>query len=214
MVFYDLNIETSGDRELLKSVDGEEKDMTLQELLDLGFTQEQANSVFALNGRDVTALRGQIATLTQENTDLQSVSSELKTLKQQSMTAEQLQQKAIDDANAEKAKYTKLTLSVKARENLIKGGLAPDEIDDDLLDLMISDTEENTEKRCKSYTERIASKLEKKESELKEALLKATKDPTKPGGSGATDELSDAVKKAKEMAPSIGTAQVDLSSFE
>ena len=82
--------------------------MTKEQLLAAGLTEEQADSVLAMRGSELTNLRNQISDLTQQNTQLQADSAELATLKQQNLTAEQLQQQAIDEANAEKEKYQKM----------------------------------------------------------------------------------------------------------
>ena len=74
--------------------------MTKEQLLAAGLTEEQADSVLAMRGSELTNLRNQISDLTQQNTQLQADSAELATLKQQNLTAEQLQQQAIDEANA------------------------------------------------------------------------------------------------------------------
>ena len=79
--------------------------MTKEQLVAAGLTEEQADSVLAMRGSELTNLRNQISDLTQQNTQLQADSAELATLKQQNLTAEQLQQQAIDEANAEKEKY-------------------------------------------------------------------------------------------------------------
>lgn len=173
--------------------------MTTEELMALGLTKEQADSVFALRGKELTDLRTQISTLTEQNTQLQADSQELATLKQQNMTAEQLQQQAIEKANAEKEKYEKMILSVKAKEKLIEGGLLPEEIDEDLVDLMVGSDEADTIKKCESYTSRISAKLKANETKLREELLKGTDEPPKPNGDKGGN-ISEAEKFAKDIA--------------
>lgn len=46
--------------------------MRTEELLNLGLTQEQADAVFKLNGKEINALKKQVETLGDEKTDLQS----------------------------------------------------------------------------------------------------------------------------------------------
>lgn len=173
--------------------------MTTEELMALGLTKEQADSVFALRGKELTDLRTQISTLTEQNTQLQADSQELATLKQQNMTAEQLQQQAIEKANAEKEKYEKMILSVKAKEKLIEGGLLPEEIDDDLVNLMVGSDEADTVKKCESYTSRISAKLKANETKLREELLKGTDEPPKPNGDDGK-KLTSQEELAKSLA--------------
>lgn len=172
--------------------------MTREQLLAAGVPENLVDSVMAMYGTSVTELRTQITNLEASNTQLQADSQELATLKQQNMTAEQLQQQAIDNANAEKEKYEKMILSVKAKEKLLEGGLQADEIDDDLVSLMLGNDEDSTVKKCDAYTSRIKAKLEAKETQLREELLKGTPEPPKPNGNGH-DEISDQEKIAKEL---------------
>ena len=159
--------------------------MNREQLIAAGVPEGVVDSIMAMYGTSVTALRTQISNLETQNTQLQADSTELATLKQQNMTAEQLQQQAIDQANAEKEKYEKMILGVKAREKLLEGGLQADEIDDDLISLMLGSDEADTVKKCDAYTSRIKSKLEAKETQLREELLKGTNEPPKPDGTKA-----------------------------
>lgn len=172
-----------------KSLDGKDDlRMTKEQLIAAGLTEEQANNVLAMRGAELTNLQGQIATLTATNTQLQVDSTELARIKEEGMTADELQQKAIDDANLQVAELTAELNRAAARESLISGGFTTDEIDDALLELMVSDSRESTVANCEAYMSKIKAKLEANETRLREELLKGTPHPEGSGGNGGDGE--------------------------
>lgn len=169
--------------------------MTTEELLALGLTQEQANQVFAMRGSEVNTLRSQITALTESN---QTQEAELNTLRQQNMTTEQLQQQAVENANAEKAKWQKANNQLLATQIFAKAGMEEADYSTFIEDI-VSDNEDKTKSLAEALANSFKTKLDAKDAELRDLLLK---NPTPPEGGGGTtvDTLSEQEKIATQLA--------------
>lgn len=81
---------------------------TTEELLNLGLTEEQVKSVFALHGKDVNETKSALDTLTQERdslkNQLQNTEAQLETLKSDANTGAE-QKDALDKLQEEYDKY-------------------------------------------------------------------------------------------------------------
>lgn len=95
---------------------------TTEELLNLGLTDEQVKSVFALHGKDVNETKSALETITQERdslkSQLQNTEAQMETLKADaSMSAEQ--QDAIKTLQAEYDKYKADAAAELAKTNKV-----------------------------------------------------------------------------------------------
>lgn len=162
--------------------------MNREALIEAGVPESVVDSILVLHNTELTTLNARVATLAATNTTLQADSDELRRIQEEDMTHDELQQKAIDEANARVADLTAELNRSAARESLISGGFTTEEIDDALLDLMVSDSRESTVANCEAYTSKIKAKLEANETKLREELLKGTPHPEGSGGNGGNGE--------------------------
>ena len=173
--------------------------MTKEQLLAAGLTEEQADSVLAMRGSELTNLRNQISDLTQQNTQLQADSAELATLKQQNLTAEQLQQQAIDEANAEKEKYQKMANKLEVEKVLITAGMQEDDYKDFIDGIVTSDKDASV-----SVATTFKTKMAAAEAQAKNDQLKNT--PRPDGGDGSNGETKPKdVQLAEQLAQTANT---------
>lgn len=177
--------------------------MTKEQLLAAGLTEEQADSVLAMRGSELTNLRNQISDLTQQNTQLQADSAELATLKQQNLTAEQLQQQAIDEANAEKEKYQKMANKLEVEKVLITAGMQEDDYKDFIDGIVTSDKDVSVSVATAMATT-FKTKMAAAEAQAKNDQLKNT--PRPDGGDGSNGETKPKdVQLAEQLAQTANT---------
>mgnify|MGYP000702705369 FL=1 len=156
-----------------------------------------------MRGSELTNLRNQISDLTQQNTQLQADSAELATLKQQNLTAEQLQQQAIDEANAEKEKYQKMANKLEVEKVLITAGMQEDDYKDFIDGIVTSDKDASVSVATAMATT-FKTKMAAAEAQAKNDQLKNT--PRPDGGDGSNGETKPKdVQLAEQLAQTANT---------
>ena len=154
-------------------------------------------------GKRVDKSRNQISDLTQQNTQLQADSAELATLKQQNLTAEQLQQQAIDEANAEKEKYQKMANKLEVEKVLITAGMQEDDYKDFIDGIVTSDKDASVSVATAMATT-FKTKMAAAEAQAKNDQLKNT--PRPDGGDGSNGETKPKdVQLAEQLAQTANT---------
>ena len=111
--------------------------------------------------------------------ELARVKKELKELQEKNMTAEEKLKLELEKAAEAQAQYKRELAKVRATEIFVAAGLTEDDYKT-LLDIVVSEDEEETKVRAKSMVDVIASQKKAVEKAVKAELLKGTPKP-EPG---------------------------------
>lgn len=111
--------------------------------------------------------------------ELAKYKRELKELQEKSMTAEEKLKLELEKAAEAQAQYKRELSKLRATEIFIAAGLTEDDYKT-LLDIVVSEDEEETKARAKSMVDVIASQKKAVEKAVKAELLKGTPKP-EPG---------------------------------
>lgn len=167
--------------------------MTLEELKALGLTDEQANKLFAMNGKEVNAMKAQIS-------ELEKSKTELETLKNEKMTDQEKLDAAIKKAEETEKKYNRALAKSEAEKIFVNAGVTASEYSE-VIEGIVSEDMENTKKLAEAMAKIVSDKVKAKETEVTEKLTKQMANPPKPDGSpDGNDGDSEEVKLAKLLA--------------
>ena len=111
--------------------------------------------------------------------ELARVKKELKELQEKNMTAEEKLKLELEKAAESQAQYKRELAKLRATEIFVAAGLTEDDYKT-LLDIVVSEDEEETKVRAKSMVDVIASQKKAVEKTVKAELLKGTPKP-EPG---------------------------------
>ena len=111
--------------------------------------------------------------------ELARVKKELKEWQEKNMTAEEKVKLELEKAAEAQAQYKRELAKLRATEIFVAAGLTEDDYKT-LLDIVVSEDEEETKARAKSMVDVIASQKEAVEKAVKAELLKGTPKP-EPG---------------------------------
>ena len=111
--------------------------------------------------------------------ELARVKKELKELQEKNMTAEEKLKLELEKAAESQAQYKRELSKLRATEIFVAAGLTEDDYKT-LLDIVVSEDEEETRARAKSMVDVIASQKKAVEKTVKAELLKGTPKP-EPG---------------------------------
>lgn len=164
--------------------------MTLEELKALGLTDEQANKLFAMNGKEIKTLRDQIA-------ELNKGKEELDRLKNEKMTDQEKLEAALKKAEETEKQYKRTLAKTEAEKIFAAAGVTETEYSD-VIEGIVSEDMENTKKLASAMAKIVSDKVKAKETEVTEKLTKSMANPPKNDGVG--DEEEDEVKLAKLLA--------------
>jgi hypothetical protein len=135
--------------------------------------------------------------------DLAKAKKELAELKNSSLTAEEKIQQALNDAATSKTQYEKELCKLKAKELFVGAGLT-DKDYTSVLDIVVSDNEENTVTKTQAMINLISAQKAATEKAVKADLLKNT--PKPPAGSGAQVTFDEAIQKARDNGDMVTVA--------
>lgn len=170
--------------------------MTKEQLIAAGLTEEQADKILAMRGKEVNDLRSQLTILTQENEKLKADSE---ALEQQNLSVEQLQQQAIDEAKAEKEKYSKMVNKLEVEKILISVGMQEDDYKD-FIDGIVTTDAEASKAVATAMANTFKTKLAAAEEEAKNNQIKNTPRPDGGDGNGkGAESKSKDVSIAEEL---------------
>lgn len=140
--------------------------------------------------------------LSQTKKKVKELQEALKKLQEQSMTAEEKLQQALDEAAASKSQYAKELAKLRAKEILVAAGLTEADYNP-ILDAVVSEDEETTKTRAKSMVDLISAQKAAVEKAVKAELLKGTPKPPAGGGGntgGAFEKEIEAARANGDMA--------------
>lgn len=143
-----------------------------------------------------------------------ALDTKVKEYEDSKLTEEQKQQKIIDDAQAEKEKYQKMSNRLEVEKIFIGAGMQETEYAG-FIDAIVGVDAEVSKATATSMANAFKAKAAAAEEQIKNDLLKDTPRPAGDDGNGETNsKLSQAELKAKEIAQTLGKGSLDLSGFE
>lgn len=143
-----------------------------------------------------------------------ALDTKVKEYEDSKLTEEQKQQKIIDDAQAEKEKYQKMSNKLEVEKIFIGAGMQETEYAG-FIDAIVGVDAEVSKATATSMANAFKAKAAAAEEQIKNDLLKDTPRPAGDDGNGETNsKLSQAELKAKEIAQTLGKGSLDLSGFE
>ena len=145
-----------------------------------------------------------------------ALDAKVKEYEDSKLTDEQKQQKVIDDAQAEKEKYQKMSNKLEVEKIFIGAGIQETEYAG-FIDAIVGVDAEVSKATATSMANAFKAKTTAAEEKFKNDLLKETPRPAGDDGNngdGKNNKLSTSELKAKEIAQTLGKGTLDLSGFE
>lgn len=160
-------------------------------------TEEQITSLLNINGTDITAAR-------KNNVDpkvlkqLQEDSAAYKKLQEAGLTDEEKMKKALEDAAASKADFTKKSNRLDVEKILVAAGLTEEDYKD-LIDGLVSEDAEASKALATNLANMLTKQKEAAVQKTKEELMDGTKGAGGAGGSDEEDKKTDDVKNVESI---------------
>lgn len=160
-------------------------------------TEEQITSLLNINGTDITAAK-------KNNVDpkvlkqLQEDSAAYKKLQEAGLTDEEKMKKALEDAAASKADFTKKSNRLDVEKILVAAGLTEEDYKD-LIDGLVSEDAEASKALATNLANMLTKQKEAAVQKTKEELMDRTKGAGGAGGSDEEDKKTDDVKNVESI---------------
>lgn len=186
----------------------EDENMTRDELKEImpDITDEQITAFLNKHHEELNAnadekLKTMKAALADATKARKAAEKELKELKDSQLTEDEKLQKALEDAAASKADYTKKLNRLDIEKMFVDAGIAS-EFYGSVIDSIVTDDAEVSKKTAESFINVMKSQKEATEKAVREELSMAP-DPHSAGGSGSEGKPTPTLTKSQQVAQQL-----------